>query len=321
MRVIYCGELDLTPYAPDHRGIRSGLEGLAREGMIEDWTIVDPVLNSPSEVIGQIKEFNPDIIVHGNSDSLEHYIIPEIKKRLPKTKQVFWMLDFRPQDMQYDGWWKTWIFNSEGLDLILLSNYDQIKWWQKEFKVPVRFLPHGCYVQEPVFDKQYADIDLVFIGSRNESEPYRERVLLIDEIVQNLNISNVNFKWITETETDQRNKIWKEMPAIYHSAKLVLDISHFWDIKGYASGRYWYSAGLGGCCITRRFPMCEKFYQDKLHKWYFHDPIIAARLIIDLLSQPDLIKRTKLVAWEHNKKHHNYKIRFKQILKYVRELS
>lgn len=321
MKICYVGELDRTPDAPDHLGIRQGLAGLVREGRVEDWIIVDPVLNSIDQLLGKIEQFAPDIIVHGNSDSLEHYMIPEIKRRVPKAKQVFWMLDFRPEDLKYEGWWETWIFNSEGLDLILLSNYDQMEWWEKDFKLPVRFLPHGCYVPDPlVNDKKYAFLDLVFIGGRNESEPYRERVLLIEEIVKKLNNSNVNFEWINETETDQRNNIWKEMPAIYHSAKLVLDISHFWDVNSYASGRYWYSAGLGGCSITRHFPACESYYQDKVHKWYFDNPTIAARLIVELLTQPDVIERTKKAAWLHNKTYHNYEMRFKQIIKYVREL-
>ena len=306
LKVIYVGGLDWVPLAPDHLGIKQGAKW-----MNWDFKVVDPILNDPPAdwLVKECVKFKPDFIIHGNTDSITKVICPAIKVELPNTKQVFWMLDYRPDILEYDGFWPTWEQNKSGLDHIFISNYGQLKLWAEKMNCSSSFLPHGCWVIKPRYDKKYYH-KVLFIGGNTDSYPYNKRVELLSELLK-----LVEFDWLNETENDKRNEVWTIMPEVYHTSDIVLDISHFWDNPGYASGRYWYTAGLGGCSVTKRFPGYEEFYQDKKHKWYFDTPQEASDIIKWLLKHPSVIKKTKKLAWEHNKKYHNYKVRFTQMLK------
>lgn len=303
-RLIYVGELDRTPFAPDHMGIRQGLSELG----VDDFRIVDPILLPRDEIIRQCNEFDADVVIHGNTDSLALVLIPDIKAK----KQVFFMGDYRPNLWLYkqDGW-DTWLHNAKGLDLLAISNKNQIPMWESEFGIKTVFWPHGCYVPDELqFDKDF-EHDVVFVGTMNNSHPYGERVKLIEEIDKLL---GHKITFINGSGVDGRNEVWRTMPKLYHSAKVVLDISHFWDAEGYASGRYWYSAGLGACSVTKRFPGCEEFYTDKVHKAYFDTPEEAAELIEFYIAHPEERRVMKLAAANHNKETHNYTRRFKELL-------
>lgn len=306
-RIIYCGELDRTPDAPDHMGIRQGLDEIGL-----DYRIVDPILLSPQEVVDQCNSFNSDLVIHGNTDSLSNEIIPFIA-----GKQVFFMGDYRPSKDAYQPHWDSWVSNSKGLDMILLSNKKQIKMWKEAFGVPVEFWTHGCYVPQKLIYKKEFDYDVVFIGQMNDSPPYNDRYNLIKHIESRLQEKGIKITFINGDGVDGRNKVWRDMPAIYHSSKVVLDISHFWDVEGYASGRYWYSAGLGGCSVTKWFPGCEEHYP-KGTKHYFNSVDECVGVIENLLKDKELRESTKVKAYEHNKRFHNYKTRFKQLFSLVK---
>ncbi len=103
------------------------------------------------------------------------------------------------------------------------------------------------------------------------------------------------------------------MPGIYHGAACVIDMSHEWRVRGYASGRYWYTAGLGACSISKRFPGCEDFYEDKVHKAYFDTLDEAVELIKFYIQHEPERESMKKAAWKHNIKYHNYEIRFRDM--------
>jgi len=302
MRFLYCGELNRTPDAPDHLGIRQGLQWLGWEHKI-----VDPILNSHEEMIQQICEFQPDVIVHGNTDSLDREIMRKIKENT-SAKQVFWMLDYRPENVEplYDGVFDKWSQAKGYLDAVFISNYDQIDLWSKAFGCPAYFLPHGCYVPDKLIYDEVEKHDCLFIGSYHDSGWMAERYHLLQEIG--------GYTHITEDSVEGRNQIWLRIPALYHSSNCVLDVSHSWRAKGYCSGRYWYIAGLGGCSITKRFPECEKFYKDKKEKLYF-DTVPEAQKLIELCQKDEKIREeVKVNAFERNKKSHNYKVRFTELV-------
>ncbi len=295
-KLVYVGELTRTPDAFDHRGIKQGLEWLGI-----DYLVVDPVLLSPAEIINKCNNFGADLIVHGNTDSLDNGTIPEIK-----GKQVFFLGDCRTDDYPWDRWGQ----NKGYLDHVFISNRDQLKIWSEKFDCHASFWTHGCYVPDKLeYDKDFAH-EVVFIGTHHDHYPYHVRRDFIKLIE-----SKIPIRHITGSGVEGRNEIWRQMPKIYHSSKFVLDVSHFWDLKGYASGRYWYSAGLGGCALTKRFPDCEEFYKDKIHKLYFDSPEEAAFLYKHYSKYPDEIQRIKQSAYEWNKKYHNYKVRFKTMFK------
>lgn len=304
-RIIYVGELIRTPDAYDHRGIIQGLTWLKEDKIIDEFKIVDPILNGREEIIRQCNEFEPDLIIHGNTDSLSNGTIPFIN-----GFQVFFMGDCRTDGYQF---WNEWVENGRGfLKHIFISNYDQLSMWNHAFDCPASFWPHGCYVPDRLENDPKFAFDVVFIGTMNTDPPFNARVELIREIERLL---PVPISFINGSGVEGRNKIWRDMAKIYHSSKIVLDISHFWHLDGYASGRYWYSAGLGGCCVTKRFPRCEEFYKDKIHKLYFDEPREAVEIIKTYLQRLEGRELIKMNAYEHNKLFHNYKVRFKQMFK------
>ena len=306
-RLVFCGELIRTPDAYDHKGILQSLEWLKNDGIIDDYAIVDPILNYANEVVRQINAVNPDLVVHGNTDSLSSKIIPHVDAR-----QVFFMGDFRPTLEEYQPHWDRWIENSKGLSMLLLSNKSQLGMWQDAFGIPAKFWPHGCFVPDSLEYDPKQEKDLVFIGSHNWSGSLQKRAELIKTIE---GMSPVKISHVNGDGTEGRNRVWRDMAKLYHSSKMVLDISHYWDVDSYASGRFWYSAGLGACSITKRFPNCEDFYKDKEHKAYFDTPEEAVELIEHYLSRPKERQAMKLRAYEKNKKDHNYRKRFTDLFK------
>ena len=104
------------------------------------------------------------------------------------------------------------------------------------------------------------------------------------------------------------------MAAIYHSSDCCLDISHFWDIDGYASGRYFYTGGFGACSITKRFPGCEELYPEGT-KIYFNEADEAVEKIKYYQTHKKEREKVKLVAFEHNKKYHSFQNRFIEIFR------
>lgn len=301
MKVTYIGELIRTPDAADHKGIRQGLEWITKEHQI-----IDPILEGHNVYIPKVLEFNPDIIVHGNTDTLHENIMKRLKEG--GAKQVFWMLDYQPLDVKplYHGLWDAWRKCGKYLDALFLSNYDQIPVWKKGFNTNVHFLPHGCYVGELKKDPRF-HYPCVFIGSGAGYGGWMgERSAVMNEIREKYEI-------VSGSSVEGRNEVWRNMPLIYHTSDTVLDISHEWKVRGYASGRYFYTAGYGACSISKRFPGCEDFYKHRVHKAYWESPDEADYLIRYYQKNEKEREEMKLAAWEHNKKEHNYKKRFNQM--------
>jgi hypothetical protein len=290
MEIVYVGELDRTKYAPDHLGIRQGLESFKG-------TVVDPVLNTPERCVEMIKDLKPDLIIHGNTDSLRENL-GKLMRPFVK-KQVFWMLDYQPNMDNYC--WKDW--NLEGYDAVFLSNKDQLKEWSDRFDCPAHYLTHGCVVMKPVRDQSFYH-KKVFIGGKGSGGWMAERDRILEWCEP--------YDYINETG-EAKAEVWKNMPAIYHTSDYVIDISHSWIAEGYASGRFFYSSGLGGCSLTKRFPGCLDLYPDDT-KIYFDSPEELNEKINFYDRKPELRDKIKMKAWEHNKKHHNYELKFKEII-------
>jgi hypothetical protein len=315
MKLTFVGNLITLPYSPDHAGVRQGMEYLKETGKISGYNIVEPHIygNRNQDFANAVAATNPDIVIHGMTDSLSQIIPPMVKQQLPNVIQIFSMWDYRPDNLQYDGLWERWKQSAPALDLITLSNKNQLAWWKDEFETETMYWPHGCVIQEPQYDEKYA-YDCVFVGGRNDSWPYSERVKLIDEISEHINV-----EWINAPGGDsnsERIQIWKNLPKIYHSAKTVLDISHFWDADGYASGRYFYSAGLGGCSITKRFPGCEDLYPDNT-KIYFDTPEEAIEKIKFYVENEKKGDKVKSAAQSYTKENHSYMKRFDELWSHI----
>lgn len=297
MEIAYVGGLKVLPYSPDHAGILQYFKG----------SLIDPNISIP--MIEQIREARPRYVIHGVTDSLTQGLAIQIKEEFPDTKQVFWMMDYRPQEMNYDGLWDKWTQSKGCFEHIFLSNKDQLNWWSGAFDCPTSFLSHGCVVQNPRFSHQYR-YPAVFIGAKGEGKWWGDRTQLLNEIKE-----LVSFEWLNAGGGDgdaKRIEMWKNMPLIYYSSDVVLDVSQFWQARGYASGRFFYSAGLGGCCVSKRFPDCEELYPQGT-KDYFDTTAEAAEKIKFYQKNAKAREQMKMRAWEHNRLYHNYQLRLNEI--------
>lgn len=317
-RICIVGNMITLPESPDHAGIIQALDKLKEWNDIEDYFIADVNKNfslSVEYMVELILAFKPTLIIHGMTDSLSRELPRKIVQAIPvgttKPIQVMSMWDYRPQNMNYDGLWQTWKMSGQYLDLVTLSNKNQIDWWKDEFKTKVEYWPHGCVVQGAQYDPVY-EKDTVFLGSRNLSAPYGERVKLLDEIIRHTPV-----EWINEAGGDSdpaRRVVWQNIGKIYYSAKTALDISHFWDAEGYASGRYFYSAGLGACSISKRFPGCEELFPEGT-KIYFDTPEEAVDKIKFYVANEKERNEVKKKGKEWANQHHNYVVRFRELFK------
>ncbi len=301
MKVCFCGQLDHWPTAPDHLGIKQGMTAMGWE-----WSCVDPTHPSGDEIARRINEIGPDLVIHGNTDSLSKCVPPYINHNI---QQVFLMLDYRTPDMLPPGTWEYWQSCASNLSAIFISARDHIPMWEQAFHRPTFFAPHACYIPPDglQFDPAYQS-EVLWIGQCSDSPPLDKRTKLITRIFDQVNLSIVN-----SHDYMERNQIWTDMPKYYHSSDVVLDVSHFWENWGYCSGRYWYTATLGACAVTKRFPGCETFFPETL-KWYFDSPEEAVELIKGLLKNPDEITATKIRVANWAWKHHSYKQRFEQMM-------
>lgn len=299
MRIVVTVAHETEPTAIDHLGVRQGLDWLGW-----DYLLIDPKAGMDA-MADSIVAFRPDLVLYYMDNTLKAGIPKEVREKYD-CKQAFWQMDYRPRRMDYDGQWRDWKGMAPYLDHIFLSNRGQIEWWREEWGLPVTYLPHGSWVPDrPVFDSDER-YPCVFMGAMNGQWPYNARKELIEEIMEGTEITVIN------AGGDERNDNWTRMPAIYHSSDCVLDVSHFWDDPGYASGRYFYSAGLGGACVTKRFPRCEELYPQGT-KLYFDTPNEAVESIERLQKDAKLRQGTKDAAYGHNKEHHNFKLRFEEI--------
>lgn len=303
MKIALLIAAETEPFAPDHMGWIQGAKKLGLE-----YKVIDPIKHDATAVTAQVAAFDPDLVFHGMNNSLE--AAQSIRNGM-KAKQVFAMFDYRPDHNRYDGMFDSWVEISKSLDHVFLSNHDQIPWWREELHAPVDYMIHGSYIPpKPVTDKTLAH-PTVFMGGMNDEPPLNARKKLIEEIKSKIDITHVH-----SYDRDQRNQNWKDMPGLYHSSDTVLDISHFWDVEGYASGRFFYAGCLGGCSITKRFPGCEELFPADC-KAYFDTVDEAVELIRYYRTHHYARREMKRKAYYWGKEHHNCANRLQQMIQCV----
>lgn len=85
---------------------------------------------------------------------------------------------------------------------------------------------------------------------------------------------------------------------------------------GYASGRYFYTSGLGGCAISKRFPDCEELFPEGT-KIYFDIPEEAAEKIKFYVANEKERNKIRAKGKDWANKYHNYEVRFSQLFKHL----
>jgi hypothetical protein len=194
------------------------------------------------------------------------------------------------------------------LDAMFVSNDGQKKFWQKNLGIQeVHFLPLACEpLEKPIIDERFA-FSRVFIGCKNFSTEFHKRAVLINDF------EKMGVKRIDSQLEELRTQIYKNMPAIYSSSKISLDISHYTDIQGYTSVRYWEIPAMWGFALTKRFPGCEEFYPETMRAYFdtFEEAVDKMRYYLTHETE-----RKKMVRLAHKHSYnHTHVQRFKEMFR------
>jgi spore maturation protein CgeB len=256
----------------------------------------------PSLAIEPILAFQPDLVVYALKDMILH---PEwrreIRNGLPNAKIVIWYGDLRNEQT-------TQVYaDCSEVDAMFVSNDAQEEFYKRMWRVPtVHYLPLGCEpLKQPRISKLYS-FPFVFIGGQISEGAFHARASEIESFKLKGQLTVIN-----SFEPKMRARIFQEMPAIYSSSKVCLDVSHFTHIKGYTSIRFFEIPAFFGFALTKRFPGCEELYPEGT-RIYFDTMEEALEKKNYYLTHES--ERAAIVAaghkWSYN---HTYKQRFEKM--------
>ena len=285
---------ELEKYCPNWHGMKAGMERL---GIPYQFVSCRPTLS-----IGPILAFQPDLVIYALRDMVLH---PEwrreIRDGLPDSKIVMWYGDLRNEktgQMQAD---------CSEMDAMFVSNDAQEKFYQTLWSMKkVFYLPLGCEpLKAPKYSKMY-EFPFVFIGGQIPEGAFHARASEIENFKLKGGLTLVN-----SFEPKMRSRIYQAMPAIYSSSKVSLDVSHFTDIQGYTSIRFFEIPAFFGFALTKRFPGCEELYPEGTRVYFDTLEEAIEKKNYYLTHEKE---RAAIVAkgheWSYN---HTYKQRFEKM--------
>lgn len=281
-------------YCPHFLGVKAGLKKM---DIPFRFVSCRPTLN-----IAEIVSYKPDLVIYGVLDMIKN---PkwrhEIREKLPHAKIVNWYGDFRDTRMiQVDA-------DCSEMDAMFVSNNTQEERYKWKWKMKeVHFLPLGCEpIPKPLYNPKFA-FPFVFIGGQIMDGPFHPRASMIEDFKVKGGLTLIN-----SYDAQLRAKVYRAMPEIYSSAKVCLDISHFTDVRGYTSIRFWEIPAYFGFALTKRWPGCEDFYQSDSHAYF--DTFEEALELKDYYLNHES-ERLKMVERAHKLSYnHDYKSRFERM--------
>lgn len=288
---------ELEKWCPNWMGMRKGLE---RMGIPYKFISSRPSLN-----VQEVIDYEPDLIIYGLMGILmQKPMCEKIRRACSNATIVFWYGDYR-DDMtgHHRGDYSNLI------DVMFVSNNAQQQFWKNYLKIKqVEFLPLGCEpLPNPVLNKML-EFPFVFVGGIVGKPPFVDRALFVEKLIE-----NDGLKIINSYDPIIRSKIFQMMPAIYGSSKVCLDISHFTDVPGYTSNRYWNIPAKWGFALTKRFPMCEEFYPEDTRAYFDTIDECVDKKNYYLTHDSE---RRKMIEKAHEvSKRHTYVQRFEEMFK------
>lgn len=288
---------ELEKYCPNWQGMRAGLKRL---GIPFKFVSCRPSLN-----VEEIFSFQPDLVIYALKDMITKHAAARrhIREKLPQAKIVMWYGDYRDESTGQER------ADCSDLDAMFISNDAQADYYKMIWRAPVvHFLPLGCEpLEQPVTDKKFA-FDFVFIGGQITGTAFHSRARIIEDFKVNGGLTIVN-----SFEPQMRLRIFQAMPAIYSTAKISLDISHFTDVLRYTSIRYWEIPAFFGMPLTKRFPGCEEFYPENTRAYFDTFDEAMEKKNYYLTHEAE---RQKLITRAHERSSlHTYEQRFLQMFK------
>lgn len=279
-------------YCPNFTGMQLGL---AEMGIEHKLFSCRPVLN-----VDALIAYEPDLVIYGLLDMVrarDTRLL--IRRSLPNARIVMWYGDLRnPATGQISA-------DMREIDAMFVSNGAQNEYYEKLWRVPsCHFLPLGSPVWDPEIKAKY-QLPFIFVGAVITGDGFMERARIMWHLREHgLKIIDAP----AQTQPTLRAKILKDLPSLYRSASVTLDWSHFTNIQGYTSNRFWIVTGAGGFALTKRWPGCTDFYPEGT-RVYFDTPEEALELKEYYLKHPE--EREKIRAAGHaHAIHHTYSNRF-----------
>jgi len=280
------------------KGIR-----IAMEELDIDYYEIDLRYFNKEQVINEVRNYQPDLLIYGLTDVFYQNYYKEIREVM-KGKIAFWYADY--VDDRNDN-----VLNidlKDYIDYMFVSNDSQKEYWKQKIGVEPYFVAMaGTPVTEIQFDKKY-DNDIVYIGLVSD-DPKNLRGSIIKQIIEKTPVTIIN-----ERQIDERMRVYREMPKIYGSAKICLDISYTWEVEKYTSSRYYVIANCGGFSLCKRFPGCEELYPNKIGKIYYDTVDEFLKLKDYYLKYPEKREVIRIRGLEHSKRYHIYRNRIQDIL-------
>lgn len=286
-------------YCPNFTGMQLGL---AEMGIEHKLFSCRPLLN-----VDALIAYEPDLVIYGLLDMVRARDTRMlIRRSLPNARIVMWYGDLRnPATGQIAA-------DMREIDAMFVSNGAQNEYYKKLWRVPeCHFLPLGSPVWQPEIKAKY-QLPFIFVGAVITGDGFMERARIMWHLRDHgLKIIDAP----AQTQPALRAKILKDLPSLYRSATVSLDWSHFTNIQGYTSNRFWIVTAAGGFALTKRWPGCTDFYPEGT-RVYFDTPEEALELKEYYLNHPD--EREKIRAAGHaHAIHHTYSSRFAKMFDVV----
>lgn len=282
-------------YCPNWVGMKDGLERLEIDYRF--------FTCRPQLRIDDLVEYAPDLVVYGLIDLVQR---PgwrlEIRERLPNAKIVLWYGDYRSrQTGQSEA-------NLAELDMMFVSNNAQNEWYERIWKVrKCAYLPLGAPIYSPAYVERLS-FPFVFIGGRIIGQSFATRAGTIGRYEEKAGLKVIDGP---SDRPDLREKVFRKMPSIYHSSKVVLDQSHFTDVDRYTSNRHWIITASNAFSLTKRFPGCELDYPEGTRA-YFDTFEESLELLAYYLKNDAAREKIRAAGYEHAK-NHTYDHRFRRM--------
>lgn len=299
MKVVFWGALEpeYELYCPHFMGVKTALKEVSSDFLFL-------CCRSDPQFVKKTIEFKPDLVICGLPDPINQFFpLENVRHKLPDAKIVFWYGDLRTERTN-----NLRVHVGGLLDAMFVSNDGQSKFWRENLGIKdVFFLPLACEPEERrLFDPRFA-FNAVFIGAKSFSTEFHKRAMLINRF------EKLGVKRLDSQISHLRKQIYEHMPIIYSSSKIALDISHYTNIQGYTSVRYWEIPAMWGFALTKRFPGCEDFYPEST-RVYFTEFEEAEEKINFYLEHED--ERKKMIGLAHKHSYnHTHKKRFEEMFR------
>jgi spore maturation protein CgeB len=169
-------------------------------------------------------------------------------------------------------------------------------------------LRQGIHEPESFMKKSDFEYDIIFVGTENNSYPYRQ------EVIKFLR-DNYNFTWLGRHNADEIRST--ALNDLYGKAKLAIDISVY--MPNYWSNRFYETLGRGGCLVCNMIEGLDKeFTPFKEVITYTKGDFNQLRRVLNYYLENDEARESiRLNGFNRVHDNYTYKTRCKKLLEHL----